>query len=334
MALNDNPKLMLQLLDYLHPMEDWKALQFGILGGLDIDYQCNLLRSRPIRLQILTSRIDLHYLATVLQLPYFATPCSDDENNWTEALRLGEEFSDVFILSEHEVFHIQSEHIIRISKKDSQPIHHSNWKWSEDMSIYAIEGLREMSSMEIILLCLAEQVAYFQNATGVERKVQNWINHIRRKSLRKSWPELLKKKKNYFWMTQQLYSGILDGSDIGSREKYVEFLRVLSQKFEIPELAQIALGFRRSIQYWTVLAMALLDGSSAGIAAISSPHEEEGNLALFLADEKDLDIEFRLEIIENSLQGILDTERRTFAKIGSILQQIQLEQVYIEKLSI
>ena len=135
-------------------------------------------------------------------------------------------------------------------------------------------------------------------------------------------------------MTQQLYSGILDGSDIGSREKYVEFLRVLSQKFEIPELAQIALGFRRSIQYWTVLAMALLDGSSAGIAAISSPHEEEGNLALFLADEKDLDIEFRLEIIENSLQGILDTERRTFAKIGSILQQIQLEQVYIEKLSI
>ena len=334
MALNDNPKLMLQLLEYLHPMEDWKALQFGILGGLDIDYQCNLLRSRPIRLQILTSRIDFNYLATVLQLPYFGMSCSDDENNWAETIRLQEEFSDVFILSEDEVFHVQSEHIIRVSKKDSKPIHHSNWKWSEEMSIYAIEGLREMSSLDIILLCLAEQVAYFQNATGVERKVQNWINHIRRKSLRKSWPELLKKKKHYFWMTQQLYSGILDGSDIGSRERYVEFLRILSQKFEIPELAQIALGFRRSIQYWTVLAMVLLDGSIAGIAKISSSYEQDENLSLFLVDEKDLDIEFRLEIIENSLQEILDTERETFAKIGSILQQIQLEQVYIEKLTI
>ena len=198
------------------------------------------------------------------------------------------------------------------------------------MSIYAAEGLREIFLGNYIVVP-AEQVAYFQNATGVERKVQNWINHIRRKSLRKSWPELLKKRRHYFWMTQQLYLGIINSGDVGNREKYVEFLRFLAQKFDIPELSKIALGFRRSIQNWTVLAMTLLDGSSSGIAEVSSPHELEGNLALFLENENELDVNFRLEVIENSLLEILKIERETFAKIGSVLQQIQLEQVYIEK---
>lgn len=334
MVLTDNPKLMITLLEYLHPAENWQSLAFGILGGLEVDYQCNLLRSRPIRLQIITNRIDFHYLSRVLQLPYYSTPCSSEVDNWQEVQHLKEEFSDVFIFTSTEIFEVQKDCLVKVSTKEATSIHRSNWVWSDQMSIYAVEGLREISSKEIILLCLAEQVAYFQNSTGVERKVQNWINHIRRKSLRKSWPELLKKRRHYFWMTQQLYSGIMDSADVGDREKYVEFLRVLAQKFDIPELAKIALGFRRSIQNWTVLAMALLDGSSTGIADVSSPHEQEGNLALFLANDQDLDISFRLEVIENSLQEILEIERETFRKIGQVLQRIQLEQIYIEKLTV
>ena len=334
MALTDNPELVITLLEYLHPKENWKNIQFGILGGLDVDYQCNLLRSRPIRLQIQTSRIDFHYLSRVLQLPYYSVSCTSENDSWQEALRLKEEFSDLFIVTEKDIFEIREGYMISISHHQSAPVHHTNWLWTERMSLYAVEGLRFVDPKEIILLCLAEQVAYFQNSNGVERKVQNWINHIRRKSLRKSWPELLKKRKHYFWMTQQLYSGIMKDGDVANRERYVEFLRVLSEKFDVPELSTIALGFRRSIQSWIVLAMALLDGSTEGISDISSAHEQEGNLALFLKDDKELDVAFRLEVIEHALQEILTTERDTFEKIGQVLQQIQLEQVYIEKLTV
>lgn len=334
MALTDNPELMITLLEYLHPQENWQNIKFGILGGLDADYQCNLLRSRPIRLQIQTNRVDFYYLSRVLQVPYYSISCGLTHDNWQEVQNLQEDFSDVFIFTEKDIFEVQDGYVINISQKNSSPIHHTNWLWTENMSLYAVEGLRFLTPKEIILLCLAEQVAYFQNANGVERNVQNWINHIRRKSLRKSWPELLKKRKHYFWMTQQLYSGIIRSSDVANREKYVEFLRVIAQKFDIPELANIALGFRRSIQSWTVLAMALLDGSAAGIAEISSEHELEGNLSLFLKDGKELDVTFRLEVIEAALQEILKIERETFIKISRVLQRIQLEQIYIEKMTV
>jgi len=156
--------------------------------------------------------------------------------------------------------------------------------------------------------------------------VQNWLNHIRRKSLRKSWPSLLAKPKHYFWMAQQLQSEISKDGDSANREKYVEFLRLLSTQLHCPEIAELALDFRRSVQRWSVVALSLLDDSFADLLTGNLSE----NQSKFVALDIELDVDLRLELVADSLIEILDIERNAFTALGKIVQQFRLHLASVE----
>ena len=81
---------------------------------------------------------------------------------------------------------------------------------------------------EVLHLVLSEQAAHFLNATGIQEQLITWNHHLRRPSLRKSWPSILEDGGNYYWAALQVHHEIIAYSDVAFRELYIQFILLVA----------------------------------------------------------------------------------------------------------
>ena len=337
-----------QILQFLYPdAKEWEYLSFGLLGGLDIGQQSHLLRKHPLKLQIHTFRHNFQDLCHLLNIPYQELPIAADWKS-EDIQNILKKVQNVFWVQGNQVWRLQGHFTGWCGQAlDGRIQNSSQFHFDDSQRLILLGDFHQMPMKSVLKLVLAEQCAYYSNSTGVEMAVNNWLNLIRRPSLRKSWPSLLSVPRHYFWMAVHLYSQIHLENDVAYRERYVQFLRVASEYLEVPKLQEIALLFRKSISIWQVLGSVLLDSSSKALSQISKPHPKaldskkttntdhtetimemesiyelwvHDQLALFLTESIDLDIESRLFVIEDCLKKILQAEQEAFQQIAIVLQ--------------
>ena len=62
-------------------IDQWNTFSFGLLGGVDVAQQSNLLRDRPVRIQVQTHRASFDHFCRTLQLGFEEYTLN---NHWTE----------------------------------------------------------------------------------------------------------------------------------------------------------------------------------------------------------------------------------------------------------
>ena len=335
----------------------WLTFAFGLLGGLDFGQQSNLLRDRPVRVQVYTHRTSLAYFCETLQLGFEEHSLS---NQWTpDDVRDFVDMAEfVFLVNRQGVWRIQSS-----VQEDPRP--HSRQKlnerrrkqdvgpestelagwWARNQvgkvwyetafspkrsdRLLIIEGLQEKSIQEILQLILAEQCAHFINSTGVEAQTILWQHHIRRPSLRKSWQNILMDSEQYYWASLQLYHEIRSDGDVAFREKYIQFLLMCAEYLECLDLKSLAIEFRTSQRYWQSLSTLLLDQSSKMLANV--PNEDwmdlkqmSENAARFSAEEFEANEGMRLQLMDDYVAKIAHAETRFFLTLSEILSGLAI----------
>jgi len=316
------------LLQHLYPNQGgWEELSFGLFGGIDIGCTCNVLRKHPIRLYIHTDRASIQQFCTLLQLPYFEQEIHSMQdvrssivmamNTYPKTLLLVD--GDVFLCLDSKARTLVALHTPEISIPIETILHRRT-----KIRMIALGEALDISKRELLLLSLASSIAHFHNRTGIDQQCQGWINSIRRPSIRKSWPKLLKKRDNYFWMAVQLYRQIISAGDIAHRERYVSFLRAVSVELEQPELSKIALQFRRSAEQWRRLAVSLIDANNSVLITAQKSRNLDSLLENFMRQDKDLDISLRMNVIERTIQNIIRIEKQAFAEISAVITPLSL----------
>ncbi len=320
--------------------KNWETLAFGLLGGVDIAQQSNLLRDRPVRVQIQTHRASFAHFCQTMQLGFHEYALN---NQWT-----ANEVANVLELTEH-VFYINRRGVWKLGRmEEDQPWWAENRigkRWHQDTfspkrgeKLWLVEDISSKSIKSIIHLVLAEQCAHFINSTGIEVQVQNWINHIRRPSLRKSWQSILSTQSEYFWAAAQVYHEIHASNDIAFRERYIQFLLLCADHLQCPELKSMTLDFRKSQRYWQQLSTVLLAESSVMLKLI--PELDWMDMeAMFESAEKFeseqpvQNIEGRLSLMEDSIQRIVESEQRFFVMMSELLSGLARGRMLVEQVS-
>ncbi len=317
---------------------NWETLAFGLLGGVDIAQQSNLLRDRPVRVQIQTHRASFAHFCQTMQLGFEEYALN---NQWT-----AEQVADLLELTEN-VFYINRRGVWKLGRMgDGQPWWAENKigkRWHQDIfspkrgeKLWLVEDISSKSIDGIIHLVLAEQCAHFINSTGIEVQVQNWINHIRRPSLRKSWQSILSTQSEYFWAAVQVYHEIHAAADIAFRERYIQFLLQCSDHLQCPELKSMTLDFRKSQRYWQQLSTVLLADSSVMLKKIPELDWTDIETVFdssekFENEESVQNIEGRLSLMEDSIQRIVESEQRFFVMMSELLSGLARGRILVER---
>ena len=136
-----------------------------------------------------------------------------------------------------------------------------------------------------------------------------WINELRRPSLRRNWSKICRDPVQYFWLCLQLYAAVAHASRDGLsspqafRDHYVDYLCQLADVVHEPELARIALSFRQVGQQWSVLSLSLLIEESTALSKAIS-HLDAQAEALHSGsriDELDVTSSISLGMLEDTI---------------------------------
>ena len=304
---------------------NWHIWAFGLLGGIDIAQSSSLLKDRPIRLEIHTHRASIQQFCKTLQMGYHEVTI----NNQTTADDI-----DHYLSVAPNLYYRTRQSVRKIFWDSDKKV----W-WMQDWlgrQWYADEFspkrgerlilMEEITSSfsEVLHLVLSEQAAHFLNATGVQEQMTTWQHHLRRPSLRKSWPSIVQDPCNYFWAALQIHHEIVTERDIAFRELYIQFILLSSERLESDAMRRQALLFRRSIQHWQRLSTLFLEDSSEALSMI--PELDWGDFSSvsqiasdFINEESVDKIELRLQVFDTSLKKIVDIERMFFTSIVDVL---------------
>ena len=177
---------------------------------------------------------------------------------------------------------------------------------------------------EVLHLVLSEQAAHFLNATGIQEQLITWNHHLRRPSLRKSWPSILEDGGNYYWAALQVHHEIIAYSDVAFRELYIQFILLVADVLDSDTIKSKALLLRKSITQWQRLSTLLLDESSETLSQV--PTLDWMNFELvesmsqnFQEEDEIANVDLRLQVFDDSLQKIVDIERTFFTTVVEIL---------------
>jgi hypothetical protein len=317
--------------------EEWNTLAFGLLGGVDIGQHTNLLRDRPVRIQVQTHRASFPLFCQTLQLGFEEYALN---NQWEEAdlLPLLEITENAFLLNRSGVWKLsisEDGETWWATSRLGKSWNSKAFSPKRGDRLWLIEDLNASSIQEVIHLVLSEQCAHFINSTGVESHVQNWVNHIRRPSLRKSWDSVLSDEADYYWAAVQLYNEIHVDSDVAFRERYIQFLVQCADYLHCPDLKSMALDFRRSQRYWKQLGSVLIDDGSPSLRDIPNVHWIDSvtvfkNAKVFVAEDFDRNIEARLGLMESAVQRIVASEKNFFVMVSEILAGLALGRTLVQ----
>ena len=321
-------QLPISLLEHMFPGQTgWTDLAFGIFGGIDIGHQCTASRSLPLRLTVDTERASLRQFCTDLQTSLLVLDGNNVSTVREHLILAMNSFPKTAFLVNDDLFvclDSKAKEVSSLSADSSPRPIHLVVQPQKSVQIIGLGESFPVSKPELILLALASSIAHYQNRTGVELQVQRWCNRLRRPSVRKSWPRLLQNKDNYFWLAVQLYRQILSNGDVAYRERYITFLRTAAEELNQPELSRIALQFRSSAEQWRRLAVALIiDGSSSLITAQQAV-DLDPLLRSFVAENHELDIALRLDLIEKTIRRILSIEKEAFSAIREVIAPLSL----------
>jgi len=319
--------------------EAWDVLTFGLLGGVDVAQHSNLLRDRPVRIQVQTHRASFERFCQTLQIGFEEYSLT---NQWTET-----EVLSLLDMTEN-VFYINKSGVWRLSQSEDgetwwaqnrlgKSWNATGFKPRRGDRLWLIEDLSSRNIQEVIHLVLSEQCAHFMNSVGVETQVQTWINHIRRPSLRKSWHSILEEMTDYYWASVQLYNEIHAESDVAFREKYIQFLLQCAEYLHCPDLKSMALDFRRSQRYWKQLGSVLLDEASPQLRDVPTVDWMDtgrvfSNASKFAEEDFDKNIESRLALMESALERIVAAERRFFVVVSEVLSGLVRGRTLVQQL--
>ncbi len=326
----------------INGLEHWDTLAFGLLGGVDVGQQSNLLRDRPVRVQVQTHRASFQRFCQTLQLGFEEYNL---HNQWTV-----DEVDDLLDMTDN-VFYINKKGVWKLCVDDESDTavwwaenrvgkvwHREKFSPKRGEKIWLVEDVSTRSMQEIIHLVLSEQCAHFINSTGVESQVQNWLHHIRRPSLRKSWANILTESIDYYWAGVQLYHEIHSGEDVAFRERYIQFLLSCAEYLHCPDLKSMALDFRKSQRYWTQLSTVLLEETSQMLKQI--PELDWTNTqyifesaSLFEKEEFQENLDARLVLMEESIVRIVNSERRFFIVVSEVLAGLARGKAVVEKMA-
>lgn len=320
-------------------IDQWDVLSFGLLGGVDIAQQSNLLRDRAVRIQVQTHRASFEHFCQTLQLGFEDYTLT---NQWTEDTVI-----PLLDMTEN-VFYINRAGVWRLSLADDgetwwarnrlgKSWNAASFKPKRGDRLWLIENISSRSIQEVIHLVLAEQCAHFINSVGVETQVQSWLNHIRRPSLRKSWHSILSEMTDYYWASLQLYNEIHAQADVAFREKYIQFLLQCAEYLHCPDLKSMALDFRRSQRYWNQLGSVLLDDGSPQLRDVPVVDWMDSkvvfkNAAEFAEEDFDKNLESRLALMESAVQRIVAAERRFFVMVSEVLSGLVRGRTLVQQL--
>jgi hypothetical protein len=316
-------KIPVSLLDYLYPnQDDWNSLAFGVLGGVDIGCFIYNPRHHPIRMSIRTERTSLQLFCSLAQLAYFEKKIAnkDELNHCLEQLRFY--YQNILIVAGKIVYIVEGtdlESLVPITGMDSSVVKGDEFFAEGSFQLIAYDDEHKISKKELLLLALASNIAHYHNSDGVSMQCRNWLNQLRRPSVRNSWPKLLEERENYFWMSKQMHRQILSMGDIAFRETFITFLRGVSTEFELPILNKIALQFRSSSEQWNRLAFALIGADNSLLE-----NGSDAQLEQFIKENSTLDISMRIQVIDITLQRILTIEKQAFAELREAIHTLSL----------
>ena len=323
----------------LEASPSWDTLAFGLLGGVDISQQSNLLRDRPVRIQVQTHRASFAHFCQTLQLGFEEYVLN---NQWTP------DSVDSLLELTDNVFYINRKGVWKLSFSEDG----ETW-WAQNRTgkvwnregfrpkrgerLWLVENVSDRSMEDIIHLALAEQCAHFINATGIDIQVQNWMHHIRRPSLRKSWHSILSDSQDYYWASVQLYHEIHAEADVAFRERYIQFLLQCAEYLHCPNLKTMALDFRKSKRYWHQLSTVLLEESSEMLKCI--PTLDWMNMdtvfehaSTFVTEEFTANLDARLSLMEDSVERIVSSERHFFVMVSELLSGLTRGRLAVQQL--
>ena len=320
-------------------VEQWSTFAFGLLGGVDVAQQSNLLRDRPVRIQVQTHRASFERFCQTLQLGFEEYTLN---NQWTEEALVP------FLEMTENIFYINRTGVWRLSLSDDgqtwwaqnrlgKSWNAASFKPKRGDRLWLIENLSSRNIQEVIHLVLAEQCAHFINSVGVEAQVKTWLNHIRRPSLRKSWYSILSEMTDYYWASVQLYNEIHTESDVAFREKYIQFLLQCAEYLHCPDLKAMALDFRRSQRYWKQLGTVLLDDASPCLRDVPVVDWMDSDVVFqqaseFAEEDFDQNLDSRLSLMETSVQRIVSAERRFFVMVSEVLSGLVRGRTLLQQL--
>lgn len=303
----------------------WYSWAFGLMGGIDIAQQSSLLRGRPVRLQIQTHRASIEQFCKTLQIGY-------------EEILMSNQTTSDDILTYLEIaptLYYRTRKSVRkiVWDEDNDQWWMQDWlgkQWhADEFSPKRGERLILMESVdvtfsEVLHLVLSEQSAHFLNAVGIQEQLITWNHHLRRPSLRKSWPSILEDERNYYWAALQVHHEIVAHSDVAFRELYIQFILLVADILDSDTIKSKALLFRKSITQWQRLSTLLLDESSETLSQV--PTLDWMNFELvesmsqkFLEEDEIANVALRLQVFDDSLQKIVEIERSFFTVVVDIL---------------
>ena len=306
--------------------EHWKDLAFGLLGGIDIAHNSNLLKDRPARIQIQVHRTSIQQFCRTLQLGFELYPLTKDTSA-NDIQCLLDIVPNLFLKTRFgiwKIFSPEGDEDWWATNLTGKTWHQGSFTSKKGDQLFAIEDVSSLNIQEVLHLSLSEHTAHFINASGVQSQLKWWTQHLRRVSLRKSWSSILTGAPNYYWSALQVYREINVESDVAYRELYIHFLLRAADLLNCETMKGLAIKFRQSTEKWQRLSTLLLDGESTALSKIPEldwlDFEEVEKWAIEFSKESKIEnIPLRLQVFETTLNKMFEIEKNFFIELSGTL---------------
>ena len=290
------------------------------LGGIDFVYQLSR-KKQQLHLSLHTNLPNLHFLSpriTHHSIDIYSV--CDLPSTAQLALSGG---GDVFCSAKHG----QNESWFYVSASNSSSLIMNGQSWSlpslqamnSHFQLHILENPQQISSVVITKQMMKRFVEKYRT---VHANIKRWLLLCRRASMRNNWMELLETREGYFQIATQSYLSL--SSPLGAhREQFGSCLSHCSMWLSEPALAHAARDFRLSSQQWQRLAEVLisLEDPSLQEAMLlirlgtwNSVHEEHLKKQ-FVRSQTNIDLSFRLEVLQHTLERILTLESKALEAI-------------------
>lgn len=303
----------------------WHTWAFGLMGGVDIAQQSSLLRGRPVRLQIQTHRASIQQFCKTLQIGYEEVSINNQmtsDDIWTY-LEIAPTLYYRTRKSVRKIVWDQENDVWWMQDWLGKQWHADEFSPKRGERLILMESI-DLTFLEVLHLVLSEQAAHFLNATGIQEQLITWNHHLRRPSLRKSWPSILEDTSNYYWAALQVHHEIKTDSDVAFRELYIQFILLAAEIIGSDTIKGKALLLRKSITQWQRLSTLLLDESSETLSQIPTldwtDFERVESMVHHFHEEEEIgNVALRLQVFDDTLQKIVEIERTFFSTVVDIL---------------
>lgn len=303
-------------------------------GGIDFLYQLSRPKGAPLRLRLQTELSSFHFLGNILPVHRYDLSSNRDFSSLLALAMSTKGWLFCSVSSDTAYCNYRVDSFFRnrlVLNGQEYNLKDFMKKWPK-RTLWSFETDSIKSAQHLTQLCLQTIAEQFSNPQqGALRKLHKWQLLLRRSSMRNNWKLLLQNRGYYFDLATQLYEQLSGENKGANRESFVSCLSQSSLFLSSPQLARAARLYRQSSQQWERLSEILIASEIPALkTALEALHSggwnseiQKDQRDLFVQSKEELDIAFRLDVLNQTLQRIINFEQQ-----GALLILSGIEKGY------